>query len=270
MELKYFEAYALIDVMEDFIINIQTNEVVFDENTNTNLILLDNMSTKKYLKLFLQELIDKSNSKSISEFNFLLLKKRQFYQKVQYEIITKFNTKIDNASEHEKHELETDKMKYLGLFRSIYQIIKIVDFEFEKQLNEQERPEKHKIERCSDILAIKFKDKATEILELLGRHFPDYYNEDGKALNNKHILKAILNTFYRLLKVAEIITINPTKKEKDQICQVFIEKCMFSDNKLSPKTLFNNEGIEHKTDFKTACSELKKSINALKSNKLNK
>lgn len=32
---------------------------------------------------------------------------------------------------------------------------------------------------------------------------------------------------------------------------------MFSDNKLSPKTLFNNEGIEHKTDFKTACSELK-------------
>ncbi len=133
MELKLVDGFVLIDGMEDFVINIRTNQIAFDENSNTNLILVDHMSTKKYLRIFIQNIIDESISKTKSDFISTIFQRKQFWRKIQYETITKLNFKIDSGLVSERQELETDLKRYLNLFHSIQRILEIAEIEYDKE-----------------------------------------------------------------------------------------------------------------------------------------
>ncbi len=119
------------------------------------------------------------------------------------------------------------------------------------------------IKKFSDILEDKYKNKEDEIFALLGNHFPEFYDSEGKALNNKRNIKAILNSWFKLLIRESIIVLNPTKEKKEQICKVLLERCKFSDMSLSSKTLFDNDGIEVNPLFKKEYIELKNAIKSL-------
>lgn len=116
----------------------------------------------------------------------------------------------------------------------------------------------------SDILEDKYKSIEDDIFAVLGKSFPEFYNENGKALNRKKSIKAILNSWYKLLFEFNIISLNPTKSQKEQICKVLLERCKFSDKILTPRTLFDNEGVEVK--FKHDYGKLKNLIKELKTN----
>jgi len=120
-------------------------------------------------------------------------------------------------------------------------------YEFLEKLRLRGNPNKvQQIKQFSDILEDNYKNKEDDIFAILGTCFPEYYDENGKAVNNKKNIKAILNSWYKLLFSFNIISLNPTNQQKEQICQILNDRCKFVNGKLSSKTLFENDGIEIK------------------------
>ena len=251
MEIQLLKGFEILDTIVDFNINIDTKQDVKIEGSNT--ILIDQMSAKNYLQLLIQTLIDDSNSKSKSHFLTTLFNKRNYWRKKQYEVVTKLNV-IDKG--------EVDK--HLSFFNAIQRIIELAEIEFNDLMTlGSDKTNKTSIKKFSDILEDKYKNKEDDIFSVLGKSFPEFYNENGKALNNKKGIKAILNSWYKLLFEFNIISLNPTKPQKEQICKVLLERCKFSDMSLSSKTLFDNDGIEVNPLFKKEYIELKNAIKSL-------
>lgn len=260
MELKLTEGLSLIEKMEDFSINIDTNQKLFNDGSQTYLVLLDQMSVKKYLKLFVQVLIDNARSKTKSDFINSLLRKQHFWQKAQFETISKLNHRIEKAIVPEKKEIQLELVRYLEFFYTIQRIIEFANIEID--LGWSKETNGIVITKFSDILEPEYKNCENDLFSILGKVFPEYYNPEGLAMNTRHNIKAIVNSWYKVLKNHSLIRLNPSKPQKDQICQILKVKCNFQT--LTPKTLFDNDGIEVKPEFRAFYQQLNNEIKALK------
>ena len=145
MELKLVEGFKLIDGIEDFSIEFITNQNVFDTSLNRNVPIVSQMSAKRYLRIFIQGLIDDCTSKTKSDFMSNLLRKKDYWRKIQYEKISQLNSLIDSALESERLELELERNKYLSFFYFIHRIIEYAEIEFDqlylKEINNNQIPE---------------------------------------------------------------------------------------------------------------------------------
>ena len=173
----------------------------------------------------------------------------------------------DNRSDNRKmFEINKTIFKLSNDLSNAYLVLNYIrDFNVEliKEDSKKNADEKTIIE-FSDILEVKYKSIEDEIFAVLGKCFPEFYNENGKALNNRKNIKAILNSWYKLLFKDNFISLNPTNQQKEQISQILNDRCKFVNGKLSSKTLFVNDGIEFKLN-----SEYRTMQNLIKSLKIN-
>lgn len=123
--------------------------------------------------------------------------------------------------------------------------------------------QEQKYKTFSDLLTEKYKSKEKEIVKLLGKCFPDHYNEDGVCYRpNKHNIKGILNTFMFELKKNNIFINDYISSENDKevVCKIFADK-FIPGGSIVPKTLFTEEnGILYKSQFKGKITNLSKEI----------
>lgn len=142
MELKLVKGFKLIDGIEDFSITMSTGQSVVVDNTHT--IKLSEISSKRYLRLFIQGLIDDCISKTKSDFMSALLRKKDYYKIRQFEKISQLNSLIDSVLESERLELESEKKRYLSFYYSIHRIIEYAEIEFDqsylKEINNNQIP----------------------------------------------------------------------------------------------------------------------------------
>jgi len=142
MELKLVEGFKLIDGMEDFSITMSTGQTVVVENRHAT--KLSEISSKKYLRIFIQSLLDDCNSKTKSDFMSTLLRKKDYWKIIQYEKISQLNSLIDSVLESERLELESERKRYLSFFYSIQRIIDYAENEFDqsylKEINNNQVP----------------------------------------------------------------------------------------------------------------------------------
>jgi hypothetical protein len=92
----------------------------------------------------------------------------------------------------------------------------------------------------SDLLTEKYKSKEQEIVMLLGKCFPDHYNEDGICyFPTQRNNKSILNTFMSKLKENNIFIKDYFSSENDKkvVCKIFSDK-FIQGNEITKETLF--------------------------------
>lgn len=115
----------------------------------------------------------------------------------------------------------------------------------------------------SDLLTEKYKSKEQEIVMLLGKYFPDHYNEDGICYSpTKHNVKGILNTFMSILKGNNILIKDyfSSEQDKEVVCKIFADKFLPGAH-ISTKTLFSlDHSIQNKPEFKKKIIDLTKEL----------
>ncbi len=159
-----------------------------------------------------------------------------------------------------------DVMKVKAFYKTIYYYTRLIELFNGDSKNDTtySNGQNIQINEFKDIIDVKYHPIIPSLFNLLGHYFPEHYDHEGKAYNNRRNIKAILNSWYKLLKAESFIVINPTKEQKKQICNVLLAKCGFIDSKLSTKTLFDNDGIDTNLDLGKKYIELKKAIKDLK------
>lgn len=128
-------------------------------------------------------------------------------------------------------------------------------------IDDNPKIENYSIKEFKDIIDVKYHSLIPEFYKLLGDHFPDYYDLNGKSKQPKRNTKAILSSWYACLLANNIITIYPNKNQKEAIAVILGNMCKLQDG-ITDKTLFEPKLQDH-PDFKNELKKLDISLKKL-------